>query len=420
MTHEARNEALFKEANLYIPGGVNSPVRAFRAVGRTPRFIDTAKGSRITDVEGNTYIDYVMSWGPCLLGHAHPEVLEAVKAAADRGLTFGAPTERETTLAKLIVEAQPAIEKVRLCSSGTEACMSAIRLARGYTGRDKIVKFKGNYHGHSCGLLVKAGSGLLTESVPDSAGVPKGYAENTLLADYNNEESVKALFETHRDIAAIIVEPVAANMGVVPPKEGFLEFLRDITRQHGALLIFDEVITGFRLSYGGASAYYGVTPDLVTLGKVVGGGMPLAAYGGRKDIMDCVAPVGSVYQAGTLSGNPVATAAGVATLQILKSHPEIYEGLQKKADTLEAAFLEKGLHVNRAGSLLSVFFTDQKVESYEDALTSDTDRFARYFGHLLDRGIYVAPSQFEAIFLSDAHTEEDLQKTVSAILSFEG
>ncbi len=410
---------LFEEAQRYIPGGVNSPVRAFRAVGMDPLFISRGEGSKIYDTDGNAYIDYVMSWGPNILGHADPRVLAAVRDAVSDGLTFGAPTIKETELARLICECHPAIEQVRLCSSGTEACMSTIRLARGFTGRDKIIKFRGNYHGHSDGLLVKAGSGLLTESIPDSAGVPKGYAETTLLADYNSESSVQALFDANDDIAAVILEPVAANMGVVPPKAGFLEFLRELCTNLGALLIFDEVITGFRLALGGAAEYYGIRPDLVTLGKVVGGGMPLAAYGGRKDIMQCIAPVGAVYQAGTLSGNPVATAAGIAQLTVLKNDPDLYRRQDERAIALENAFRAKGLNVNRAGSLLSVFFTDRPVENYEDALTCDTDRFAKYFRHMLSQGIYLAPSQFEAVFVSDAHTEEDLQKTIDALNTFE-
>ena len=410
---------LFEEAKAFIPGGVNSPVRAFRAVGMDPLFIARGEGSKIYDTDGNGYIDYVMSWGPNILGHADPRILTAVRDAVSDGLTFGAPTEKETALAKLICDCHPAIEQVRLCSSGTEACMSAIRLARGFTGRDKIVKFRGNYHGHSDGLLVKAGSGLLTESIPDSAGVPKGYAETTLLADYNSGESVQALFDANDDIAAVILEPAAANMGVVPPKDGFLSFLRELCTARGTLLIFDEVITGFRLALGGAAEFYGVQPDLVTLGKVVGGGMPLAAYGGRKDILQHIAPVGPVYQAGTLSGNPVATAAGIAQLTALKNDPDLYRRLEQRAQALEDAFREKGMNVNRAGSLLSVFFTDRPVENYEDALTCDTDRFARYFRHMLGQGIYLAPSQFEAVFVSDAHTEEDLQQTIAALRSFE-
>lgn len=410
---------LFEEAKAFIPGGVNSPVRAFRAVGMDPLFIARGEGSKIYDTDGNGYIDYVMSWGPNILGHADPRILTAVREAVSDGLTFGAPTEKETALAKLICDCHPAIEQVRLCSSGTEACMSAIRLARGFTGRDKIVKFRGNYHGHSDGLLVKAGSGLLTESIPDSAGVPKGYAETTLLADYNSGESVQALFDANDDIAAVILEPVAANMGVVPPKDGFLSFLRELCTARGALLIFDEVITGFRLALGGAAEFYGVQPDLVTLGKVVGGGMPLAAYGGRKDILQHIAPVGPVYQAGTLSGNPVATAAGIAQLTALKNDPDLYRRLEQRAQALEDAFREKGMNVNRAGSLLSVFFTDRPVENYDDALTCDTDRFACYFRHMLGQGIYLAPSQFEAVFVSDAHTEKDLQQTIAALRSFE-
>lgn len=418
------NTILFEEAKRYIPGGVNSPVRAFRAVGMDPLFIERGEGSRIYDTDGNAYIDYVMSWGPNLLGHGDPRILSAVRETVGNGLTFGAPTVRETELARCICACHPAIERVRLVSSGTEACMSAIRLARGVTGRDKIIKFRGNYHGHSDGLLVKAGSGLLTESIPDSAGVPKGYAAATLLADYNSTSSVEALFRANDDIAAVIIEPVAANMGVVPPRDGFLSFLRDICSRHGALLIFDEVITGFRLALGGAAEYYGVTPDLVTLGKVVGGGMPLAAYGGRADLMEYIAPTGPVYQAGTLSGNPIATAAGLAQLTVLQEHPEIYRSLEEKAVVLEEAYHDLAgvtgipLQVNRAGSLLSVFFTDRQVHNYEDALTCDTDRFARYFRHMLQKGIYLAPSQFEAVFVSAVHTEEDLQKTADAIRTF--
>lgn len=409
---------LFEEAKAFIPGGVNSPVRAFRAVGMDPLFIARGEGSRIYDTDGNGYIDYVMSWGPNILGHADPRVIAAVQEAVRDGLTFGAPTTRETELAKLLCECHPALEQVRLCSSGTEACMSAIRLARGFTGKDKIVKFRGNYHGHSDGLLVKAGSGLLTESIPDSAGVPQGYAETTLLADYNSPASVQALFDANDDIAAVILEPVAANMGVVPPEDGFLPFLRDLCSERGALLIFDEVITGFRLALGGAAEYYGVQPDLVTLGKVVGGGMPLAAYGGRRDIMQYIAPTGPVYQAGTLSGNPVAVAAGIAQVTALKEDPDIYRRLEEKAKVLENAFRAKGLNVNRAGSLLSAFFTDRPVKNYEDALTCDTELFARWFRHMLSQGIYLAPSQFEAIFVSDAHTEEDLAETVRALEAF--
>lgn len=416
MNHISKSTELFGEAQKRIPGGVNSPVRAFRAVGKNPLFIKKGAGPYIYDMDDNRYIDYVCSWGPLILGHACPRVVEAVKRACEDGLSFGAPTEREVRLAELITDAVPAIEMVRLVSSGTEAVMSAIRVARGFTGRDRIVKFRGNYHGHSDGLLVKAGSGLLTESIPDSAGVPAGYVENTLLADYNSLESVDALFEQcGEEIAAVIVEPVAANMGVVPPEAGFLEGLRAITKQYGALLIFDEVITGFRIAYGGAGAYYGVKPDLVTLGKIVGGGMPLAAYGGRRDIMEVVAPLGPVYQAGTLSGNPVATAAGIETLTILKEHPEYYKELEKKGARLEKAYKEKGYCVNRVGSLLSCFFTSQRVTDFASAQTSDTRAFAAYFQKMLEQGIYVAPSQFEAMFISVSHGEEELERTIDAI-----
>ena len=410
-----KSKALFAEAQTVIPGGVNSPVRAFRAVGQTPLFIRKANGAYIYDADGNKYIDYVCSWGPCILGHATKTVIAAVQAACANGLSFGAPTEQETALAKMIADAVPAVETVRLVSSGTEAVMSAIRVARGYTGKDKIVKFKGNYHGHSDGLLVKAGSGLLTESVPDSAGVPKGYAENTLLAEYNSEQSVEDLFRANDDIAAVVVEPVAANMGVVPPKPGFLPFLRDITEQHHALLIFDEVITGFRIAYGGAGVYYGVTPDLVTLGKIVGGGMPLAAYGGKREIMEVVAPIGTVYQAGTLSGNPVAVTAGLETLKILKNNPDIYKDLDRKAAKLEEAYRAKGLTVNRVGSLVSAFFTKDAVTDYNTAAQSDTKAFSAYFAQMLEAGIYVAPSQFEAMFVSAAHNDADIEATVQAI-----
>lgn len=415
--HTETSNKEFEKAQEFIPGGVNSPVRAYRAVGRNPLFIDHAKGSKITDLDGNTYIDYVCSWGPNILGAAQPDVIEAVKAVCEKGLTFGAPTPMETELAELICDAVEACDSVRLVNSGTEAVMSAIRVARGYTGRSKIVKFRGNYHGHSDGLLVKAGSGLLTESTPDSAGVPESYAKYTLLANYNDPASVQQLFDENADqIAAVIVEPVAANMGVVPPEEGFLEYLRKVTKENGSLLIFDEVITGFRIAYGGAGEYYGVIPDMVTMGKIVGGGMPLAAYGGRKDIMSCVAPIGPVYQAGTLAGNPVAVTAGIVTLRYLKNHPEIYQKIDESAAQIEAAFVERGWTVNRVGSLLSVFMTDGKpVTNYEDALESDTGKFASYFNQMLEQGIYVAPSQFEAMFVSAAHTKEDLEKTIVAI-----
>ncbi len=422
---DTKSGELFTAAKKHIPGGVNSPVRAFGSVGRTPRFIASAKGDRITDVDGNEMIDYVCSWGPGILGHAHPQVIEQVKRACEDGLTYGAPTAKEVELAELIAELVPSMEVSRLVSSGTEAVMSAIRAARGYTGRDKIVKFKGCYHGHSDGLLVKAGSAALTTSVPDSAGVPADYTKNTLVALYNDRESVEELFAANKDsIAAVIVEPVAANMGVVLPEDGFLEFLREITKCHGALLIFDEVITGFRLALGGAQEYYHITPDLTTLGKIVGGGMPIGAYGGRREIMQVISPDGPVYQAGTLSGNPIATTAGIETLKILKNDPAIYERLERKAERLAdavrraAATSGSAVCVNQIGSLLSVFFTGREVTDYESAVSSDTKRYAEYFGYLLDHGIYVAPSQFEAMFLSDAHTDEDVGETCRVIEGF--
>lgn len=418
----AKSEELYKIALDLMPGGVNSPVRAFGSVGRNPLFIDHAKGSRIYDVDGNEFIDYVCSWGPGILGHAHPEVIEAVVKACYDGLTFGAPTGKENTLAAMIRDFVPSMELVRMVNSGTEATMSAIRAARGYTGRDKIIKFKGCYHGHSDGLLVQAGSAALTQSVPDSAGVPASFAQQTLVALYNDKDSVRELFENNKDqIAALIVEPVAANMGVVPPEEGFLEFLREITAENGTVLIFDEVITGFRLGIGGAQAWYGIDPDLSTFGKIVGGGMPMAVYGGKKEIMKNVAPTGKVYQAGTLSGNPIATTAGIKTLELLADHPEIYTRIENNAKKLAEAFKVRAekqnipLHVNQVGSLLSAFFTDQKVKDYAGALSSDTVAYAKYFGEMLEQGIYVAPSQFEAMFVSGAHSDEDIQKTIDII-----
>lgn len=416
---ETRSKALFTRAIESIPGGVNSPVRAFGSVGRTPLFIKEAKGSHIMDEDGNEYLDYVCSWGPGILGHAHPKVITAVKEACEKGLTYGAPTEKEIILAELIKKCMPSIDLVRLVNSGTEAVMSAIRVARGYTGRDKVIKFKGCYHGHSDGLLVKAGSAALTNAVPDSAGVPQSYSQQTLVALYNDEASVKTLFETYPDeIAAIVVEPVAANMGVVLPQDGFLSFLRDITKKYGALLIFDEVITGFRLGLGGAQAYYGISPDLTTLGKIIGGGMPLAAYGGRKEIMEKVAPLGPVYQAGTLSGNPIATTAGIETLKLLMENPQIYEELETITARLADAARTAGegrVAVNQIGSLMSIFFTPQKVVNYDTALLSDTKQYARYFSYLLEHGIYAAPSQFEAMFVSAAHTQEEIAYTCKMI-----
>jgi glutamate-1-semialdehyde 2,1-aminomutase len=419
---EQRSQELFEAAKKHIPGGVNSPVRAYLSVGRTPRFIASAKGDRITDVDGNEMIDFVCSWGPGILGHAHPAVIEKVKEACDCGLTYGAPTAREVELAELIAALVPSMQVSRLVSSGTEAVMSAIRAARGYTGRDKIVKFRGCYHGHSDGLLVKAGSAALTTSVPDSAGVPADYTKNTLLANYNDKQSVEELFAANpKDIAAVIVEPVAANMGVVLPEADFLPFLREITSRYGALLIFDEVITGFRLAPGGAQEYFKVTPDLTTLGKIVGGGMPVGAYGGREEIMRMVSPDGPVYQAGTLSGNPIATAAGLATLKILTEDTSIYDRLEQKTSKLAQAVrtAAKGnVTVNQIGSLMSIFFTAHDVKNLSDAERSDTKAYADFFGYLLDRGIYTAPSQFEAMFVSDAHTEEDIQKTIQIMQDY--
>ena len=419
---DTRSKELFEAARRHIPGGVNSPVRAFGSVGRTPRFIASAHGSRIVDVDGNELIDYVCSWGPGILGHAHPQVIEKVREACLDGLTYGAPTEREVQMAELLSKLMPSMEVSRLVSSGTEAVMSAIRTARGYTKREKVIKFKGCYHGHSDGLLVKAGSAALTTSVPDSAGVPSDYTRNTLVALYNDPDSVEAFFQANPgEIAAVVVEPVAANMGVVPPAPGFLEFLREITEKNGALLIFDEVITGFRLALGGAQEYFHVTPDLTTLGKIVGGGMPIGVYGGKREIMEIVSPLGPVYQAGTLSGNPIATAAGLETLRILQADPGIYRRMEEKAKRIEDTVREAAgdrVCVNRIGSLLSLFFTSVRVTDYESAVSSDTASYARYFGYLLDHGIYAAPSQFEAMFLSDAHTEEDVETTCRVIRDF--
>lgn len=419
---DQNSKVIYDRAIKRLPGGVNSPVRAYRAVNRTPRFIEKAKGDRITDVDGNEMIDYICSWGPGILGHADPRVVQAVQAACEDGLTYGAPTEREVQMAELLAKLVPSMEVSRLVNSGTEATMSAIRVARGYTGRDKIIKFRGCYHGHSDGLLVKAGSAALTTSVPDSAGVPADFTKNTLVAEYNDPTSVEALFAANPgEIAAVIVEPVAANMGVVLPREGFLEFLREITKQQGALLIFDEVITGFRLALGGAQEYYHITPDLSTFGKIIGGGMPVGAYGGREEIMRYVSPDGPVYQAGTLSGNPVATAAGLTTLRILEEDKGIYDRLQKKTKTLANAIRTAGkgrVVVNQIGSLMSIFFTDRPVEDYASATTADTGAYADYFGFLLDHGIYVAPSQFEAMFVSDAHTMEDIRQTIAVMEKF--
>ena len=409
-----KSEALFKKSKEIMPGGVNSPVRAFQAVNQTPVFIDRAKGSKIYDVDGNEYIDYVCSWGPGILGHADRRVTSAVKETCDKGLTFGAPTEKEYVLASLIQELVPSMEMLRLVNSGTEAVMSAIRAARGFTRRDKIIKFRGCYHGHSDGLLVKAGSGALTQSVPDSLGVPRGCTESTLVAEYNDISSVKSIFEEYgNEIAAVIVEPVAANMGVVPPVPGFLEGLREKTKQYKSLLVFDEVITGFRLAKGGAQEYFGIVPDITVLGKIAGGGMPLAVYGGRRD-----APLGGVYQAGTLSGNPVAVTAGIETLKILKEDTGIYNKIEENTTktrlAAEKAF-GSSVCVNQAGSLMSLFFTEEKVTSYTTAVSSDTEKYKMYFAYMLKSGIYIAPSQFEAMFISAAHTNEDIERTCETI-----
>ena len=455
---ELNSQALFDRAKRVMPGGVNSPVRACTAVGRIPRFISRADGDRIVDVDGNEYIDYVCSWGPGILGHAHPKVLEAVKKACDEGLTYGAPTAREVEMAELIRELVPSMEVSRMVSSGTEAVMSAVRVSRGFTGRDDILKFEGCYHGHSDGLLVKAGSGLLTGSVPTSAGVPEDYAQHTIVVPYNDIEAVRQVFaERGQTLAAVVVEPVAANMGVVLPKPGFLEFLREITLKYGTLLIFDEVITGFRLGLSGAqtpgsvpktsgsvpkisgsvpktstslkcSNNSPVIPDLTTLGKIVGGGMPAAVYGGREEVMRQVAPDGKVYQAGTLSGNPIATAAGLATLKLLKSDPDIYARLEAKtrrlAETIRTASKGRTV-VTQIASLMSVDFPQdlalskpQTNQILKNSSHSPDLRFAAWYNHLLSHGVYVAPSRFEAMFVSDAHTDEDIARTCEVAASF--
>ncbi len=415
-----RSEALFAEAQRYLVGGVNSPVRAFRAVGGSPRFIARGQGPYVWDVDGNRYTDYVCSWGPLILGHAHPQVVEAVAEAAARGTSYGAPTEAEVELARLVRQAMPSIEMVRFTSSGTEACMSALRLARAFTGRSKVVKFEGCYHGHADGLLVKAGSGAATFGVPDSAGVPASYAQETLVCPYNDLATLDELFDAHEgEIAAVIVEPVAANMGVAPPLPSFLEGLRQVTRKCGALLIFDEVITGFRVAPGGAQARYGVTPDLTCLGKVIGGGLPAAAYGGRRDIMEMVAPLGPVYQAGTLSGNPLAMAAGVATLKALGA-PGVYERLETLGEALERGLRDSARRsgveacVQRVGSVLTLFSGPGPVTDWATAKRADTRRYAAFFHAMLQRGVYLPPSQFEAWFVSLAHTEQDIAATVRA------
>ncbi|WMM90681.1 glutamate-1-semialdehyde 2,1-aminomutase [Heyndrickxia coagulans] len=409
----------YKEAVTLMPGGVNSPVRAFKAVGMNPIFMDHGKGAKIYDIDGNEYIDYVLSWGPLILGHANPKVVDALKKTAEKGTSFGTPTIMENKLASLVKERVPSIEIVRMVSSGTEATMSALRLARGYTGRNKILKFEGSYHGHGDSLLIKAGSGVATLGLPDSPGVPLGIAQNTIAVPYNDLEAVRSAFEQYgEDIACIIVEPVAGNMGVVPPKPGFLQGLREVTSAYGALLIFDEVMTGFRVDYHCAQGYFDVTPDLTCLGKVIGGGLPVGAFGGRADIMEKIAPTGPVYQAGTLSGNPLAMTAGYETLRQLT--PETYAEFRRKADRLEQGFHEAAVKydiphtINRAGSMIGIFFTNEEVNNFASASTSDLDLFARYYRGMAENGIFLPPSQFEGIFLSAAHTDEDIDRTVEA------
>ncbi len=418
---QTTSKQLFEQAQKSIPGGVNSPVRAFKSVGGTPVFISRAEGAYIFDEDGNRYLELINSWGPMILGHAFPAIIEAVKEAASASLSFGAPTRKEIEIAELICQMVPSIEKVRMVNSGTEATMSAIRVARGYTGRNKFIKMEGCYHGHGDSFLIAAGSGAITMGTPDSPGVTSGTAKDTLLAPYNDIESIEHLIAANpNEIAALIIEPVAGNMGCVLPKEGYLQKLRELCTANGIVLIFDEVMTGFRLAKGGAQEYFGVMPDLTTLGKIIGGGMPVGAYGGKKEIMDFVSPVGPVYQAGTLSGNPIAMSAGLAMLHYLNSHPEVYQRLNALTERLKVGYQQSldalGLPytMNKLGSMISLFFTDKKVENFEDAKTSDTARFGKYFQSMLSKGIYLAPSQYESLFLSNALTEANIDQIIEA------
>ena len=415
-----KSNRLYKRACEIIPGGVNSPVRAFRAVGGNPIFIDRAKGSKIYDVDGNAYIDYVLSWGPLILGHSHPKVVNALKKAAEKGTSYGAPTRLEIELAELVLKVYPSMDKVRMVNSGTEATMSAIRVARGFTGRDKIIKFEGCYHGHADGLLVKAGSGATTFGVPDSLGVPKSYAKNTITLPFNDIAALHSVIKNEwKSVACVIIEPVVGNIGCVLPRPGFLESLRKVTKKFGIVLIFDEVMTGFRVAFGGAQAYYGITPDMTCLGKVIGGGLPVGAYGGKKEIMSMVSPEGPVYQAGTLSGNPLAMTAGIETLRIL-SKENTYSKLESTGALLEEGLVDAARKAGvktrfyRAGTMFCTYFTNTDVIDYKTAKTSDTARFSRFFSAIIKKGVYIAPSQFEAGFISLAHTEKDIEKTVKA------